>query len=110
MGITEREANMIIESIAEIKEILRESVRQLREELHGNREDSSKNLNSINTLLQTHNGRMDNIELTQVEIRMWIKSEESKRNNIEKKNSWFYPMVIASLLSLAAIIIALLTK
>jgi len=102
MGITERETDMILTNISELKNDMRISHKEI-----------NQRLSSIGELLQVHNGRMDDFELKQAEIRIWIQNEEKQQKKREhdtemreKRFSWLLPTIA----TITAIIVSVVVK
>lgn len=101
MGITERETDMILASISEVKSDVRSSHKEI-----------NQRLSSIDELLQSQNGRMDDFELKQTEMRIWIQNEEKQQKKREhetemkgKRLSWLLPTIATVTVIIVSVIV-----
>ncbi len=102
MGITERETDMILASISEVKSDVRSSHKEI-----------NQRLSSIDELLQSQNGRMDDFELKQTEMWIWVQNEEKQQEKRahetemkEKRLGWLLPTIA----TVTAIIVSVVVK
>lgn len=114
MGITERETDLIIGKIEDLRS---DFLSFKQEDFKSFREEINNRLGSIGELLQVHNGRMDDFERKQIEDKINFKSwyEENKKNfdlinqqreKKEKRYSWIIPMIVAIFIGLVSLILS----
>jgi hypothetical protein len=117
MGITERETDLIISKIEDLRS---DFLSFKQEDFKSFREEVDTRLGSIGELLQVHNGRMDDFETKQIEDKIKFKSwyEENKKNHElinqqkekrEKRYSWIIPMIVAIFVGLVSLILSFLS-
>lgn len=114
-GANEREINLIIQNQQDMKDDIRE--------LRGKFQDFCSNLDvrldNVGTLLQTHNGRMDDFELKQVQLSSKFQAyvtqkidETNKEKDVidlkEKRRAWIYPLIAFIVATIVSILLKLM--
>lgn len=108
MGVTERETNLILDNISDLKQDLRDF-----------RENIELKLVSFGNLVQVHDSRIDDIEKKQIanktEFECWVQQYKVELERVRhikevkiKRISWLIPLIATTLIGLSALTMSLL--
>lgn len=114
MGVTERETDLIIDSIKDIRDVLAKSIGEVRISLTQMEKRLDYKFNSVNILLNAHDARLDDNEKKIVEFQIWHEAKEKEEERQkhaqgikEARLTWLVPLLATFGAGIVSLIIRL---